>query len=255
MKMADEPPPIPSGTPSGSERVSVRLLEVQDHDTAIDQLRHRREHLPERAQLRAVESRLSVLDQRTKQVRTQRDELGSRQAALEQQIDASKARRSELERRMFAGQVTAPRELQAMDEEVKHLARHISELEDREIEIMEALEPIDAQLQMAETERVSLEEQAVQLRDTIGISEASLDAELSTQVAVRDEVAAGLPPDLVARYEQLRKRLGGTGAARLVQGSCSGCHLTLPAMEVDRIRKAPPGAIITSDQCGRILVR
>ena len=255
MKMADEPPPIPSGTPSGSERVSVRLLEVQDHDTAIDQLRHRREHLPERAQLRAVESRLSVLDQRTKQVRTQRDELGSRQAALEQQIDASKARRSELERRMFAGQVTAPRELQAMDEEVKHLARHISELEDREIEIMEALEPIDAQLQMAETERVSLEEQAVQLRDTIGISEASLDAELSTQVAVRDEVAAGLPPDLVARYEQLRKRLGGTGAARLVQGSCSGCHLTLPAMEVDRIRKAPPGAIITCDQCGRILVR
>jgi predicted nucleic acid-binding Zn-ribbon protein len=235
--------------------VSVRLLEVQDHDTAIDQLRHRREHLPERAQLRAVESRLSVLDQRTKQVRTQRDELGSRQAALEQQIDASKARRSELERRMFAGQVTAPRELQAMDEEVKHLARHISELEDREIEIMEALEPIDAELQMAETERVSLEEQAVQLRDTIGISEASLDAELSTQVAVRDEVAAGLPPDLVARYEQLRKRLGGTGAARLVQGSCSGCHLTLPAMEVDRIRKAPPGAIITCDQCGRILVR
>ena len=30
-----------------------------------------------------------------------------------------------------------------MDEEVKHLIRHISELEDREIEIMEELEPID----------------------------------------------------------------------------------------------------------------
>jgi len=26
-------------------------------------------------------------------------------------------------------------------------------------------------------------------------------------------------------------------------------------MEVDRIRKAPPDAVITCDQCGRILVR
>ena len=48
---------------------------------------------------------------------------------------------------MFGGQVSAARDLQAMDEEVKHLARHISELEDREIEIMEALEPIDGELQ------------------------------------------------------------------------------------------------------------
>ena len=30
-----------------------------------------------------------------------------------------------------------------MNEEVSHLARHISELEDREIEIMEGLEPLD----------------------------------------------------------------------------------------------------------------
>ena len=45
------------------------------------------------------------------------------------------------------------------------------------------------------------------------------------------------------------------GAARLVGGSCSGCHLVLPSMEVDRIRKAPPDAVITCDQCGRILVR
>ena len=51
--------------------------------------------------------------------------------------------------------------------------------------------------------------------------------------------AATVPADLLARYERLRTTLAGTGAARLVGGSCSGCHLTLPAMEVDRIRKAP----------------
>ena len=64
-----------------------------------------------------------------------------------------------------------------------------------------------------------------------------------------------MPADLIARYEQLRKKLGGTGAARLVGGSCGGCHLQLPAMELDRVKKAPPDAVIYCDQCGRILVR
>ena len=67
--------------------------------------------------------------------------------------------------------------------------------------------------------------------------------------------AAGVPPELLARYEALRAKLGGTGAARVVGGSCGGCHLVLPSMEVDRIKKAPPDAVITCDQCGRILVR
>ena len=71
----------------------------------------------------------------------------------------------------------------------------------------------------------------------------------------RDRLAAEVPPDLIARYEQLRTKLGGTGAARLVGGSCGGCHLQLPAMELDRVKKAPPDAIIYCDQCGRILVR
>jgi predicted nucleic acid-binding Zn-ribbon protein len=233
----------------------VRLLEVQDHDTAIDQLRHRRETLSERAELDSTETRLSALDRRTKEVGTQRDELASRQSGLEQQIEASKSRRAELERRMFGGQVTAPRELQAMDDEVKHLVRHIAELEDRELEVMEALEPLDAELTTAEIERVALEEEATRLRDAIALSEASLGAELAVQSSERDGAASGVPQELLTRYEQLRKKLGGTGAARLIGGSCGGCHLTLPSMEVDRIRKALPDAIITCDQCGRILVR
>jgi predicted nucleic acid-binding Zn-ribbon protein len=233
----------------------VRLLEVQDHDTAIDQLRHRREALPERAELDSTETRLSVLDRRTKEVGTQRDELASRQSGLEQQIEASKSRRAELERRMFGGQVTAPRELQAMDDEVKHLVRHIAELEDREIEVMEALEPLDAELTTGEIERVALEEEAIRLRDAIALSEASLGADLAVQSAERDGAAGGVPQELLARYEQLRKKLGGTGAARLIGGSCGGCHLALPSMEVDRIRKALPDTIITCDQCGRILIR
>jgi uncharacterized protein len=242
-------------SPGRTGGVFDRLLEVQDHDTAIDQLRHRLASLPERAELADVEGRLTRLRSRVAVVQTERDELGLRQAGLEQQIESSRSRKAELERRMFGGQGTSARDLQAMDDEVKHLSRHISELEDREIEIMEALEPLDAELGTAKVEGDALSQDRDRLRGTIDTAVVDIDAEIASQATARAAVAADLPADLLARYERLRTKLAGTGAARLVGESCGGCHLTLPAMEVDRIRRAPPDEVLTCDQCGRILVR
>ena len=231
------------------------LLEVQDFDTAIDQLRYRKEKMAERAELAAVEARLSAIETGTKDVRSERDELGARQAGIESQIESSKARRTELEKRMYGGQVAAARDLKAMDDEVRHLARHISDLEDREIEIMELIDPLDKTLDAADIEREGLEERAERLRDVISEAEVDIDVAIIEQTEARRTSAQQVPADLLGRYEQLRKKLGGTGAARLVGESCGGCHLALPAMEVDRIRKASPDAVVTCDQCGRILVR
>ncbi len=248
---ADEPG---RPAPEAPARPPARLLDVQDHDTVIDQLRHRRATLPARAELAAVDRQLGALELRTKEVRLQRDELGSRQAAFEQQIEASRARRDGLEKRLFSGQVVASRELQAMNEEVTHLARHISELEDREIEVMEVLEPLDRELHAGEATRHGLDDDAERLRSAIATAEAEIDAELAAENVARVAAASAVRDDLLARYEQLRAKLGGTGAARLVGGSCSGCHLALSSMELDRVRKAPPDAVITCEQCGRILV-
>jgi predicted nucleic acid-binding Zn-ribbon protein len=254
MTTGDDAPdgPAAGGPPADP---LTRLLDVQHHDTVVDQLRHRRATLPERSALAEVDRKLGALDTRATEVRGQRDELGGRQEGLEQQIEASRTRRAMLEKRLFGGQVAAARELQAMSEEVKHLARHIGELEDRELEVMEALEPVDGELQAADVERDALEADAARLRAAIAAAEVALDAEIAEEMRVRSAAAEGISDDLLGRYERLRARLGGTGAARLVGGSCSGCHLALPAMELDRIRKAPPDAVITCDQCGRILVR
>lgn len=231
------------------------LLEVQDHDTRIDQLRHRRDTLPDKAELAQIRAQLATLSSHAAAVQADRDEHGSRQEALEAQIESSRARRAELEKRLFGGQVAAARELQAMDEEVRHLARHISDLEDRELEVMEVLEPLDAVLAEAEQQRRALDERASALRQSVTADEQSIDSDIAAANELRAPLAAQVPADLLERYEKLRTKLGGTGAARLVGGSCGGCHLALPAMEVDRIKKQPPEAVITCDNCGRILVR
>jgi hypothetical protein len=84
--------------------------------------------------------------------------------------------------------------------------------------------------------------------------EQEIRRELGVQEEQREALAAGLPEELAQRYETLRSRLGGVGAARLVGDHCDGCHLVLSSVELERIRRLPPGELTTCPECDRILV-
>jgi predicted nucleic acid-binding Zn-ribbon protein len=231
------------------------LLEVQGRDTTLDQLAHRRATLPARADLQAVEERLADIGDRRARAGSDRGALSERQARLESDIAAVARRIHEVEGRMYSGEVSASRELMAMSEEVESLNRRRRELEDMAFEAMAAGEPLDAVLARVAAEREAAEADAGRLGAVIAEEEAEIDAEVATERDARAALVAKLPDDLIQRYERLRRRLGGIGAARLEHGSCTGCHLALPEVELDHIRRAPPEAIITCEQCGRILVR
>jgi predicted nucleic acid-binding Zn-ribbon protein len=83
----------------------------------------------------------------------------------------------------------------------------------------------------------------------------SVEGELASLVDERAAAVSAVPEALVARYEKLRAKLGGVAVARLEHGRCTGCHLQLPATELDRLRHEPPDALAECEQCGRLLVR
>lgn len=245
---------------SGSERQGgpgdpfALLLEVQDLDTAIAQLHHRRQHLVERQQLEALENRRRQLVASEQAASGRLEELAQRQTALEDQIDAANARQSVVEQRMYqAG--TPARELEAMEGELTHLAQRRRDLEDQELEIMEAQEPLEHEVVPLRANLSEAEHRASTVRASLAAAEAAIDQELATVTQRRQARATGLPPALAQRYERLREHLGGVGAARLVHNRCDGCHLTLPAMEIERISRLGPDEVATCEQCGRILVR
>jgi len=230
------------------------LLQVQELDTELDQLRHRIEAMPERAELADVRTRRAVLDASMVEVRGQVDALAARQAALEEQIAASAKRRHELEQRMRTGGVTAARDLQAMDQEVGHLAARQRTLEDQELELMEEEEPLDVALADKKSRAAALDADEARLVAAIAATEVELQASVGTVATLRAERAEGLPAELAERYERLRSHLGGVGAARLVGDRCDGCHLTLSSVEVERMRDLPADTFATCPQCDRILV-
>jgi predicted nucleic acid-binding Zn-ribbon protein len=231
-----------------------RLLDVQAHDTAVDQLEHRRAHLPERAELDSVEQRIAEVEARLAEVQAARDETSTRQERYERETAHVELRIAEIEKRMYSGAVSASRELQAMSAEVESLKERRSSLEDNVLATMEEAEPVDADIERLLEERAEHDAVAERLRAAVAEAQVAIDADLIREREARARASDGVPDDLLATYEKLRARLGGVGAARLVGSSCQGCHLTLPATELDRIRRGPHDTLVFCDQCGRILV-
>jgi uncharacterized protein len=230
------------------------LLLVQEHDTTLDQLRHRRAAMPERADL----------DTRTAELRrteVERAEVGERHRVVhaeERRIDdeaqAVGARADEVNKRLYSGTVSSPRELQAMQADIDMLRRRRSDLEDEELEVMEQRETLDAELAALDATIGALQATVSQLRDTIVTTETEIDDEIGRESAVRDGLAKPITESLVRDYERRRARNRGAGAARLVGTTCQACHLTIPSTEAEQIRRAAGSEVAYCDNCSAILV-
>jgi predicted nucleic acid-binding Zn-ribbon protein len=232
----------------------AHLLAVQDLDTTITQLEHRRAALVESSGLAAVQAQLASLGAEREDAAARRAVLAATQKDLEEQIAVISERGSVIEKRMYASTSSSGRDLQAMNEEVRHLTERRAELEELELVAMLEQDPIDAELAALRERIVPLEAQAAELRRQVAEDQVEIDGALSDATSSRAAAAALLPAALSNRYETLRARLKGTGAARLVGTHCDGCHLELGSVEVEKIRALPSGEVATCEQCGRILV-
>jgi len=230
------------------------LLAVQALDAALARCAHRRSHLEAAAALAELRRRRGELAGERAEPASQRAALAVRQDALEAELSATESRRSATRARLYGGAVSASRDLQALDAELAALTGRASGLEDELLEVMEAADGLDARLADLDRLDVELAGREAELAAEVGRAEAEIDAEVAALAAERAELAAGLPAELLATYERIRTRLGGVGAARLVGGRCDGCHLSLPATELDRLHHLDAAELVTCEQCGRILV-
>ena len=232
-----------------------RLLSVQDHDTRIDQLRHRFNTLSERAVLAACQqSRQQVHDQR-EALLVQRLELQRNLKRNEDELAALESRVKRENDRLYSGEITGTRELLTLQEEVNGLRSRCSDMENAALELMEAIEEIEYMVQEQADRLESADAEVGAAQQQLAEAEAVVRAEIDQEHAARSTEAADIPEAVLTSYEDLRCRLDGVAVARLRNGTCEGCHLGLSAMELDRIRHAPADEVCHCEECGRILVR
>jgi predicted nucleic acid-binding Zn-ribbon protein len=94
------------------------LLEIQEHDTRLDQLAHRRASLPERALVAEAAKVLETADHQIAEQATVVAAADREQRRIEDQLTTAEAKATEIDKRLYGGTVSNARELQDLQTEL-----------------------------------------------------------------------------------------------------------------------------------------
>jgi uncharacterized protein len=232
------------------------LLDLQVIDRARDRLREQREKLPERAQLAEIEARLVEVKAAAKQLEREITELELAEKETEEEVRLIEEKVAQEEHKMYSGEVINPKELQALQDEVRLLNQRKEPLEDKGIEQLEKRDELIGQRGRLADEVADLEKEAEDIRRSISEAEGKIDGEMSTEEGKRADVVVAIPSDTIELYEEIRSSKRGVGVGALEGDTCTACRESLSAVEVDKIkRKAREGEwLFRCEHCRRLLV-
>lgn len=224
------------------------LYDLQKVDTEIHDKKQRLGEVlraqKETAAILAARQQLESLDTKLHTARAQHKDL-----SLELGGVVDKAGRSET--RLYSGDVKNPKELSDLQHEIESLARRRDTLETEVLEALMTVEALEAERQTAQTTLDDLTAEWQGALDGLKAEQQALAVRLVQLGQLREQKATRVPPAMLKTYSRLAQQKGGTAVARLKNGKCLSCQVTVPA---DRIRDAEKGNVVYCDSCGRILV-
>jgi len=226
------------------------LLDLQSVDSEIDQLLERRANLPELKAYRAAHDELADLERQLSEMasRVREIDLATDKSDGELTIEEEKAHREE--QRLYAGGLSA-RDAEHLRNEVQMLQRRISEREDELLALMEEKDGLDTAAESLSAERDAVAAEKGRIEEVVAASWGEIDGDVARLESRKSALNPLIDPELILLYEEIRPIKEGVAVARLGEGVCGGCHLTLSAAEQLQAGKAQPPRCI---HCQRILV-
>jgi predicted nucleic acid-binding Zn-ribbon protein len=208
------------------------LLALQAVDTEIGQLRQEKAALDagERVE-RALAIRQAKLQQAER--RLQGLEIEQRNAELE--LNGLEAKKHEESRKLYEGRITAPRELQALENEIRMLERQRQRLDES---ILRRMDEIERGKKTVETAQASVDEAEKALkvmRTRYEKAAGRIDEAMSKLEPERERLAKALEPAILRRYDDIRHRNHEIGAVRVENGACGGCRMKVGAALLRRV--------------------
>lgn len=233
----------------------MKLLEIQEIDSRVLQLRHRRNSLPQLAELAKLADERDEVLNRSRDAQIVVEDLEVDAAKAESDVEQVRVRRERDRKRVDEGLVSNPKDLTRLTYELESLERRVATLEDEQLEIMEKLEEARAALEQVTQELTAFDQRVADLEAERDAEWAEIDTQLKAVEITRGPAVEGMPENLMALYDRLREQKAGLGAALLTRRECGGCRLTLDHDAIEEARAAAPDDVVRCEECSRILVR
>jgi uncharacterized protein len=222
-------------------------------DRWIERVRSQRDHLPESVELAELERQLRELLAELKVAEAVLAPLAALSDQTSKESERLRLRARDLDHALGASTASA-RELTAIQGELTHVRERLSDSEDRELAVLEELEPAQARVEEIKGLAQPGVRRRSELMETIKELRASLEDEVASLTTDRVDRAREVAPALLARYDAALARVGTSGASQLIEGRCDGCRLRLSPLDYDHFKVLAADTFMDCPECGRILL-
>jgi len=225
-----------------------QLYELQEVDLDIE---HKTQSLTQvKSQLGKDDDLVAAraaLDSQKKQLA----DLEHQQKTSEWELNELGSKISSVEKKLYGGSVKNPRELTPFQQDLELLKAQRSEREDKLLSLMMEVDSLqqDVRLKKGDFEKVEREWHENQQR--LANQQAELEAELAELKQKRDMLASQIDAGSLNLYEEMRRAKQGHAVAKVVQGRCQGCRISLSVSDQQKARMGQE--LAQCSNCGRIL--
>jgi len=192
--------------------------------------------------LLVAESELTLQEQRLAEAKKE-------QRNAEWELKDLQDKGEQVRRKLYSGMVKNPKELVSLEQEEKSLKTVIRQKEDELLELMSQVEEMQAEVKTNAEELERLKQEWQQKGKILSIEKNETEIDLARLQQRRQELAQQITPEVLSLYEQI-KVIREQPVAKVEQGRCQGCHITLPTSQW---QKAKIGNLIQCNSCNRIL--
>jgi len=230
------------------------LIELQLIDSQITQAKVKLAGLPEIEQIAAIHSRLENTAVELNVVETELADVAIELRRSELDVEQVEDRMKKDDVRLNSG-TASPKELEQLQHELVTLGKRKADLEDGELEILIKYDGVKFRVDELLSDQVGLKKLELELNVRLENSKTEINGSLGELTAARTALAPQIDAALIAVYDKIRFSAHGVGAALLIGNKCDGCHLSINAIELERIKGLEGDEVIRCEECRRILVR
>ena len=169
----------------------------------------------------------------------------------ELELDSLSAKASGVEKELYSGTVSSPKELDNLRKESEQLERRVSQLEDHVLDTMSKVDALDAAAQQGQKKMETLEAEWTRNHRELIQEYKTLRGQLQTLQQDREQLRGRLDQPALVLYDELRKTKAGRALAPIKDGVCQICRVTVPNAKTRRVQEGK--IVATCEGCGRIL--
>jgi uncharacterized protein len=219
------------------QQIDVRLGQTAEMLSRVEhELNHNEDLEKARADLEAIQKDQAALQEK--------------QRTAEYAVDDLEAKLKPVQQKLIRVSGSTPKELAAMEKQAHQLQGQVREGEDRVLEMMDQAEALQSQAAARAADVDRIERDWAEKRTGLQAEQAELAAAAESDRRIRDDIVAQIDPAHLQLYEKLRQMKQGSAVARIEQGRCQGCRITIPVSELSQARA---GDLVQCGSCSRVL--